>query len=59
MGQSVQRAPTENLVHCDRRRPEQKIRYQLVQEHVKTFFAQGEAGFTVVLAARTDTETCG
>jgi hypothetical protein len=43
MGQAVQTAPAENQVHYQRRRPEETTLYQLVQEHLATFFAQVEA----------------
>ena len=40
--QAVPSAPAGNPVHYERRRPEETILYQLVQEHVETFFAQVE-----------------
>ena len=42
-GPAGERAPTAKPVHYARRRPEQTTLYQLVQEHVETFFAQVEA----------------
>jgi hypothetical protein len=36
-------APAANPVHYARRRPEKTTLYQLVQEHLETFFAQVEA----------------
>ncbi|MFN0302562.1 MAG: transposase zinc-binding domain-containing protein [Burkholderiales bacterium] len=43
MGQAVQRAPAADTVHYERRRPEDTILYQLVQEHLETFLAQAQA----------------
>ncbi len=43
MSQAVQTAPVEDPFHYERRRPEETTLYQLVQEHVETFFAQVEA----------------
>ena len=42
MDQAAQPAAAGNYVHYERRRPEGTILYQLVQEHVETFFAQVE-----------------
>ncbi len=42
MGQAAQPATAGHHVHYERRRPEETILYQLVQEHVETFFAQVE-----------------
>ena len=42
MGQAAQPAAAGNHVHYERRRPEETILYQLVQEQVETFFAQVE-----------------
>ncbi len=36
-------APAEHPVHYERRRPEETILYQLIQENLETFFAQVEA----------------
>ena len=38
----AQHAATGNCIHYERRRPEQTILYQLVQEHVEAFFVQVE-----------------
>ena len=38
-----QAAPAEHPLHYERRRPGQTTRYQLVAEHLETFFAQVEA----------------
>lgn len=47
MEEAVQSAPAAGAagqgVHYDRRRPEETVLYQLVQEHAETFFAQVEA----------------
>ena len=43
MSQAVQPAPVGKCVHYERRRPEETTLYQLVQEHLETFFAQVEA----------------
>ena len=43
MGQAAQRAPADDAVHYERRRPEETLLYQLVQEHAESFFAQVEA----------------
>jgi len=40
--QSAQHAVAGNQIHYERHRPEQTILYQLVQEHIETFFAQVE-----------------
>ena len=40
--QSAQHATAGNRVHYERHRPEETVLYQLVQEHVETFFAQVE-----------------
>ena len=40
--QSAQHATDGNRVHYERHRPEETVLYQLVQEHVETFFAQVE-----------------
>lgn len=37
-------AATANVVHYERRRPEQTTLYCLVREHLETFLAQVEAG---------------
>ncbi len=42
MAQALPRAPVPNAVHYERRRPEQTILYQLVQEHLESFLAQVE-----------------
>ena len=42
MDEAAQAKPTGPCVHYQRRRPEQTTLYQLVQEHVETFFAQVE-----------------
>ena len=42
-GQVVQIAPAGSCTSYERRRPEETVLYQLVQEHVETFFAQVEA----------------
>ncbi len=42
-GQAVQIAPTGSCTSYQRRRPEETVLYQLVAEHVETFFAQVEA----------------
>ena len=41
--QVVQPAPAGTCASYERRRPEETVLYQLVQEHVETFFAQVEA----------------
>ena len=41
--QLVQPAPVSTCASYERRRPEETVLYQLVQEHVETFFAQVEA----------------
>jgi hypothetical protein len=38
--QSAQHEATGNCIYYERRRPEKTILYQLVQEHIETFFAQ-------------------
>ena len=43
MGQAAQRAPSGEAVHYERRRPEETVLYQLIQEHAESFFAQVEA----------------
>ena len=43
MGQAAQRALAGDAVHYERRRPEETLLYQLVQEHAESFFAQVEA----------------
>jgi hypothetical protein len=43
MGQAAQRAPAGNPVYYERRRPEETVLYQLVQEELETFLAQVEA----------------
>jgi Transposase zinc-binding domain len=43
MGEAAQRAPAGNAVHYARRRPEESVLYQLVQEQLETFLAQVEA----------------
>ena len=42
MDQAVQFAPAGKAVHYERRRPEETVLYQLVQDHLETFFAQVE-----------------
>ncbi len=42
MDEATRAKPTDPAVHYQRRRPEQTTLYQLVQEHVETFFAQVE-----------------
>ena len=42
-GQVVQIAPAGSCTSYERRRPEETVLYQLVQEHVESFFAQIEA----------------
>jgi len=42
MDQAVQLAPTGKGVHYERRRPEETVLYQVVQEHLETFLAQVE-----------------
>ncbi|MBA2593546.1 MAG: transposase [Gammaproteobacteria bacterium] len=42
MGEAVQSAPAGRRVHYERRRPEETVLYQLVQEHLETFLAQVE-----------------
>ena len=42
-GQVVQTTPAGSCTSYERRRPEETVLYQLVQEHVETFFAQVEA----------------
>lgn len=41
--QQTQHTAAENRIHYERHRPEETILYQLVQEHIETFFAQVEA----------------
>ena len=43
MDHAVQPAPTGRRIHYERRRPEDTVLYQLVQEHLETFLAQVEA----------------
>jgi hypothetical protein len=43
MDQAVQPATAGHHVHYERRRPEERTLYQLVQEHAETFFTQVEA----------------
>ena len=43
MGQAAQLASAGNRVHYERRRPEESVLYQLVQEQLETFLAQVEA----------------
>ncbi len=43
MDKSFQATPSGQCGHYQRRQPEQTILYQLVQEHVETFFAQVES----------------
>ncbi|MGH8656561.1 MAG: hypothetical protein ACREYE_32195 [Gammaproteobacteria bacterium] len=43
MDQAAQFAPAGKGVHYERRRPEETVLYQLVQEHLGTFLAQVEA----------------
>ena len=43
MDYAVQPAPAERRVHYERRRPEDTVLYQVVQEHLETFLAQVEA----------------
>ena len=43
MDQAVQPAPARRRIHYERRRPEDTVLYQLVQEHLDTFLAQVEA----------------
>ena len=40
MDKAVQPAPAGKGVHYERRRPEDTVLYQLVQEHLKTFLVQ-------------------
>src|SRR5918996_4159419 len=42
MGQALQRAPAGNSCHYERRRPEETILYQLVQQNLESFLAQVE-----------------
>jgi hypothetical protein len=42
MGEAVQPAPAARRVHYERRRSEDTVLYQLVQEHLETFLAQVE-----------------
>jgi ribosomal protein S27E len=42
MDKAVQLAPAGRRVHYERRRPEDTVLYQLVQEHLKTFLVQVE-----------------
>ena len=42
MGEAVQPAPAARRVHYERRRPEDTVLYQLVQEHLENFLAQVE-----------------
>ncbi len=46
MAKAAQPAPTGTRIHYERRRPEDTVLYQVVQEHLETFLAQveGEAG---------------
>ena len=41
-GRGVQPAPAGRRVHYERRRPQDTVLYQLVQEHLETFLAQVE-----------------
>ncbi len=43
MDKAAQFAPTGRGVHYERRRPEETVLYQLVQEHLETFLTQLEA----------------
>ena len=43
MDHAVQPAPAGRRIHYERRRPEDTVLYQLVQEHLETFLAQVEA----------------
>jgi Transposase zinc-binding domain len=43
MEPALQRTPAANRVHYERRRPEETILYQLVQENLESFLAQVEA----------------
>ena len=43
MGPALRGAPTANPCHYARRRPEETILYQLVQENLESFLAQVEA----------------
>ncbi|MGH8534538.1 MAG: hypothetical protein ACREV1_17950 [Gammaproteobacteria bacterium] len=43
MDQAARFAPAGKGVHYERRRPEDTVLYQLVQEHLETFLAQVEA----------------
>ena len=42
MGEAVQPAPAARRVHYERRRPEDTVLYQVVQEHLENFLAQVE-----------------
>ncbi|MCI0557736.1 MAG: transposase zinc-binding domain-containing protein, partial [Nitrososphaera sp.] len=42
MDQAVQLAPARRRIHYERRRPEDAVLYQVVQEHLETFLAQVE-----------------
>ena len=42
MDQAVQPAPARRRIHYERRRPEDTVLYQVVQEHLETFLAQVE-----------------
>jgi hypothetical protein len=43
MDKAAQSAPTGKGVHYERRRPEDTVLYQVVQEHLETFLVQVEA----------------
>ncbi len=43
MDHAARPAPAERRIHYERRRPEETVLYQLVQEHLETFVAQVEA----------------
>lgn len=40
---TARQATIENRIHYERHRPEETALYQLVQEHIESFFAQVEA----------------
>jgi hypothetical protein len=42
MEKAIQATPARPCTHYQRRRPEDTVLYQLVQEHAQTFFAQVE-----------------
>ena len=42
MDQAVQPAPARRRIHYERRRPEDTVLYQVVQEHLEIFLAQVE-----------------